>query len=275
MLKEIELIQTRPEIFSQSRDSIWLDPYLSQQMLAIHLNPDSEGASRSPQFMEASVNWLLQKFPVKQYLRLLDLGCGPGLYAEKLYLAGYQVTGVDFAPSLDYARKSAQQKNYSIDYLQENYVTWAFPTDFELILLAYCDLGVFEPTIRQKLLKKIYASLREGGVFIFDLFTPVKYQDFSELHQWELAENNFWTKEACLHLASQQKTSLANTYLDLHYLIYPNHIKEFFIWETVFTPAAIQQELVAAGFQKIQFYGDLAGEVFTENNSSFCIVAQK
>ena len=53
---------------------------------------------------------------------LLDLGCGPGIYAELFYQYGYQVTGIDLSKrSISYAQASAKQKGFDIIYLRSDY----------------------------------------------------------------------------------------------------------------------------------------------------------
>ena len=48
-------------------------------------------------------------------------GCGPGLYAEQLFGAGYAVTGVDLSQcSIRYAREHAQSEGLPISYVCRN-----------------------------------------------------------------------------------------------------------------------------------------------------------
>lgn len=66
-------------------------------MLKAHLNPDLESATRKLDFLEQSANWISDTLPPSSYKRLLDLGCGPGIYAEFFDAKGYQVTGLDIS----------------------------------------------------------------------------------------------------------------------------------------------------------------------------------
>lgn len=86
-------------------------------MLKAHLNPEFEGASRKLTFIEESVAWIKDIVSPMKYPLLLDVGCGPGIYAERFAASGYQVTGIDFsARSIDYARSSALKKGLDITY---------------------------------------------------------------------------------------------------------------------------------------------------------------
>jgi 2-polyprenyl-3-methyl-5-hydroxy-6-metoxy-1,4-benzoquinol methylase len=91
-------------------------------MLKAHLDPTWDAASRNHAFIAKSVDWITQIAPPMQYMKLLDLGCGPGLYAERFNTKGYEVTGIDYSHrSLDYARNSALQNGSDITYIYQDY----------------------------------------------------------------------------------------------------------------------------------------------------------
>ena len=270
-------IQEKPTLFAQSQDSIWLDEHLSVQMLAAHLSQETDGASRKESFIEASVQWLVEVAALPASARVLDLGCGPGLYAEKFAKRNVQVVGIDFsAKSIDYARKQTEKKQTGIIYYCQDYLQAEFGTlDYNLILLAYCDLGVFSPENRQKVLTKCFQALTPGGKLIFDVFTPVKYRDFTPDQRWQMEENNFWSSERCLHLQKTATYPMSKTYLAQHYLVGASWQKEFFIWETVFEPAELVAECHAIGFTKSQLFGDLKGSPYDATSENLCLVLEK
>jgi 2-polyprenyl-3-methyl-5-hydroxy-6-metoxy-1,4-benzoquinol methylase len=52
-------------------------------MLQYHLNDDIEASSRNSAFIEKSCNWIADHFNIKGK-KVIDFGCGPGLYATRL-----------------------------------------------------------------------------------------------------------------------------------------------------------------------------------------------
>lgn len=94
-----------------------------------------------------------------------------------------------------------------------------------------------------------------------------------ELGSWK--KNNFWTQETCVHLTAQKNYSGTNTYLDQHYLLYPDKIKEFFIWETVFEQEQLLMELSTIGFESSEVFGDIRGMKATEDSETICFVVEK
>ena len=115
---------TRPPLFSAyTVEELWTDPHVAQQMLALHLDPDHELASRKHDFIERSIGWLGRSFDLDSGKRVLDLGCGPGLYANGLAQLGARVTAVDFsANSLAHARSIAERRGLQVAYHQANYL---------------------------------------------------------------------------------------------------------------------------------------------------------
>ena len=106
MLKNIETVLEKPILYKKTEGEFWNDEHISMQMLKAHLNPEFDGASRKHAFIEESVAWITELVSPIDYPLLFDIGCGPGIYAEKFARQGYYVTGIDFSKrSIDYAKK--------------------------------------------------------------------------------------------------------------------------------------------------------------------------
>jgi 2-polyprenyl-3-methyl-5-hydroxy-6-metoxy-1,4-benzoquinol methylase len=72
--------------------------------LDAHLDESNDAASRKPERRVDIVNWINKK--VSQNSKIIDLGCGPGLYTYELGKLGHNVLGVDFnKKSINYAQK--------------------------------------------------------------------------------------------------------------------------------------------------------------------------
>jgi 2-polyprenyl-3-methyl-5-hydroxy-6-metoxy-1,4-benzoquinol methylase len=107
----------KPEAFTPGEPRFWDDPHISKHLLATHLDPETNLASRKPETIDASVAWIMAELDLKAGDRVLDLGCGPGLYANRFAQLGLKVTGVDYSKrSIDYARWAAKELNLEIDY---------------------------------------------------------------------------------------------------------------------------------------------------------------
>lgn len=97
MLGSMAKLLEKPPLYTKSEVAFWDDEHISEQMLRAHLNPEFEGASRKKAFIEKSALWIGEAVPPSSYPLLLDIGCGPGIYAERFAEMGYQVTGMRIA----------------------------------------------------------------------------------------------------------------------------------------------------------------------------------
>jgi 2-polyprenyl-3-methyl-5-hydroxy-6-metoxy-1,4-benzoquinol methylase len=139
---------TRPTPFSAyTAEELWTDPHVAQQMLAYHLDPEQDVASRNHRFIERSVGWLNRTFHLAQGKRVLDLGCGPGLYANGLATSGAEVTGVDFSQhSLAHARATAERGKLEVEFVEGNYLDLEVRGLYDLVLLIYGDICALSPS---------------------------------------------------------------------------------------------------------------------------------
>lgn len=88
MLQGIEEYLKKPKLYEPSVAKFWDEDHISKGMLGAHLNPSLESATRTHEFVKRSAAWIAETAPANQYLRLLDMGCGPGIYAELFDVAG-------------------------------------------------------------------------------------------------------------------------------------------------------------------------------------------
>ncbi len=266
----------RPELYAPSSAPFWDDEHISKGMLAAHLDPEWDAASRNHLFIDKSVEWISRILPPKDYPRLLDLGCGPGLYAERFCRKGYQVTGVDLsARSIDYARKSAARQGLEITYVNQNYLNLSLPDTFDVVVLIYCDYGALSDRDRESVLAHVYKALRPGGHLILDVFTPAKYAGKPEHNTWNFTQAGFWRAKPHLCLESFYRYDDSNTFLNRYVVITETEIECYNIWDHTFEEQDLRGELAAAGFSDVDIYGDVAGAPYEPSNTVLCAVARK
>ena len=121
MYKQLRQLAHRPEAWSVSTvKELWTRPHLAREMLKYHLSQETEHSSRTIDQIDAIVAWIDAQLELSGK-RVIDLGCGPGLYARRMARRGANVTGVDFsANSLEYARtRSMDRLEYRQAYFRE------------------------------------------------------------------------------------------------------------------------------------------------------------
>ena len=121
-LGQLLALQEKPQPFAPGEPLFWDDPYISEQMLSAHLDPTNDLASRRPDTIDRSVDWLVRSLSLTNGAAVLDLGCGPGLYSVRLAQRGCAVTGVDYSRrSIEYATAFARQNKFDIRYRYQDY----------------------------------------------------------------------------------------------------------------------------------------------------------
>ncbi len=264
-----------PERYVFPGEPFWDDEHISSQMLAAHLDPEFEGASRAHAFIDRSVEWIASVAPPAAYPRLLDAGCGPGLYAERLARAGYAVTGVDFSRrSIDHARRSAERQGLAVDYRLQNYLELDAGGPFDAAIMIYCDYGALSTEDRRTVLRKLRAHLKPGGLLVLDVFSPRAFDVFEEGRTWEdHPHGGFWRPGP--HLEVQRRLKYGDDVtLEQIAIVDEAGAAAYHLWNTYFAPEALAAELEAAGFAVESLHGDAAGAPYADDCATIAVVAR-
>ncbi|HEY5625627.1 MAG TPA: class I SAM-dependent methyltransferase, partial [Dehalococcoidia bacterium] len=124
----------------------WSEPGFSRRMLAEHFSQEHDAASRRTETIDAHTGWIHSELLAGQPSRVLDLGCGPGLYMERLARQGHAVTGVDYSPaSVAHARKTAERDGLPVTVVEGDMRKADFGGPYDLAMLIAGELNVFRP----------------------------------------------------------------------------------------------------------------------------------
>ena len=118
-MKLIDILKREkiPEPWSEGEKIPWNDPDFSSRMLAEHLTQDHDAASRRFEVVDKHVSWIHNQVLKGKPTRILDLGCGPGLYTHRLAKLGHQCVGIDFSPaSINYAKNQVTKTGLACQY---------------------------------------------------------------------------------------------------------------------------------------------------------------
>jgi SAM-dependent methyltransferase len=269
-IKMLARLQEPPAPFSPGEPHFWTDPHIARQMLAAHLDPETDAASRRPETIQQTVDWLMKTLHLQPGQRVLDLGCGPGLYTSRLADAGLQVTGVDFSEtSIAYARSQRPE----IDYRCQNYLELDLEGAFDVVLLIYGDFCVPGPQQRAQLLAHVCRVLTPGGAFVLDVSTPALRRKAGLKNGWYATEGGFWKPGP--HLVLEQGFAYPeDLFLDQYVVIEEDgKVSVYRNWFQDYSPERIRLELESAGFQVASLWGDLTGTPLTDDSDWIGVVA--
>jgi len=270
-------VNHRPEPFSEyTARELWTDAHTSKKMLALHLDPHTDAASRSRQFLDRSADWIVSHFGLASGARVADFGCGPGLYAQRLASKGADVTGIDFSEgSLRYARGEAAREGLQIEYVQANYLTYETERRFDLIMLIMCDFCALSPEQRTVLLRKFRSLLAPGGHILLDAYglAMLDSREESAVYAPDL-DDGFWSSEPYFGFRTTFKYERERVLLDKHTIVEREHVHRIFNWLQCFTPEALASEFTRCGLRVAERWGDVAGGSYDHEATEFAVVAE-
>ncbi len=268
----------RPAPFSRMtiRD-LWTDPHVSAQMLSYHLDPSVDAASRQAGFIDRSVAWIVGAFDVARGARVLDLGCGPGLYAIRLARAGARVTAVDFSErSIAYARDAAAREGLAIDYVEGDYLAWESPDTFDLALLIFCDYCAMGPAERSRLAGKVARLLAPGGAFLLDVVSTAALRGREETaSDTVMPDGGFWSAGPFEERLDRLVYPAEAVTLDRYEIVEADRTRTIYNWLQQFDPASLAAELRGAGLEVASVLGDVAGAPYDPDGPEFAVVARR
>ena len=269
--------QEKPEPFTPGEPLFWDDPHISTQMLKAHLDPNSDLASRRPETIQKSVDWLIATLGLQAGDAVLDLGCGPGLYTACLAEQGLRVTGVDYSRrSIEYAQEYSRQQNLGIHYRYQNYLTLDDESQFDAALLIYGDFCPLSPAQRSQLLSNVQRALKPGGHFVLDVTTRIHRRQHGSRHSWYAVETGFWKLGRHLVLEDGFDYPEQSIFLDQAIVIEESgKVSVYRNWFQDYTRETITKELTEASFVVKSVWNDLTGTPFTEDTPWIGLLCQK
>ena len=168
----------------------WHEPGFSRRMLEEHLTQKHDLASRRFERVDRQVSWIDQEILSQRPSRILDLGCGPGFYAERLSRLGHQCVGIDYSPaSIEYARERAFRDQLGCSYIEQDIRTAEYGKSFDLVMLIFGELNVFTPSDARSILKRAHAALFDRGTLLLEVHTLSVVREIGERDpSWYTAE---------------------------------------------------------------------------------------
>jgi len=277
-ISDLPTVTKKPALYAKGNAEMWQDDHISRHLLALHLDSGSDAASRKASTIQKTVQWISTLLgPGKK--RILDLGCGPGLYCEQLAVPGHDVTGVDFSRrSIEYARNSAQEKGLGIRYIPLDYRHLSFENAFDLAMMIYCDFDVLIPPDRSCVLEGVFRALKPGGIFVFDTLNPEAPAAMKVPgRSWDTTEDGFWKGVPYLALSETFHYEKEQVILQQHTICSdrePPSVYRF--WTHYYNAGQLGGILGQAGFARSSFHDGILPDDGSgmQDMVTFC-VAQK
>lgn len=257
----------------------WHDPEFSRRMLQEHLNQAHDRASRRLAKIDRHVSWIHEEILRGQATRILDLGCGPGLYTSRLARLGHECVGIDFSPSsIAYAQEQSQKERLACTYVHDDIRAADLGSGFGLVMLLFGEFNVFSPLDIRAITRRVAAALTFDGVFLIEphTFTAVQAMGRSG-SSWYTSQGGLFAGKP--HLCLQESFwDAANSAATTRYFIIDGasrqvaaHAQSF----QAYTAAGYEEILRQRGLEEIQYYPSLLGVKDPEQSDLLVITARE
>jgi SAM-dependent methyltransferase len=270
----------KPAPWSEGDNIPWDDPGFSERMLAEHLSQEHDLASRRSETIDQHVEWIFTEVLGSHPVRLLDLACGPGLYAVPLARFGCECVGIDFSPaSIRHARKIASaEADLSCSFHHADMRDEPFGEGFDLAMLIYGQLNVFPRDRGLEILKKAHGALKPGGSLLLEVQSreqiekgggqaPSWYSSRAGLFSGAphlVLQENFWDADAG---ASTNRFSVIDAQT--------GKVSSYALSNEAYTEQELTDTLRSVGFNSVERFPSLNGEVVDPDKDLPVIVAQR
>jgi SAM-dependent methyltransferase len=281
MLDLIEIVQRnpRPKPWAEGEKIPWNETEFSRRMLNEHLSQEHDWASRRATTIQKQVDWIHRKVLSGEPARILDLGCGPGLYTAKLAEAGHACTGVDFSPaSVEYAREYARKNQLNCSYLLEDIRTADLGSGYHLAMFIFGEFNVFSLKDAEWILKKIVSALDSEGLLVLEV------HNFEVVHQMGLQPSSWYSATSGLfsdrpHLCLQENFWEENQSVATQRFFIldaqTSQVTRYAASTQAYTETRYIDMLNECGFEKIAFFPSLTGGIDPSQSDFFAILAKK
>lgn len=228
---------------------------------------DAHNISAETVAKNALIERLLSQQQVKS---VLDLTCGTGSQVFYLQERGYEVVGSDFSPALvTMAREKALREGKNIRFLDGDMRDLQVG-QFDAVITIFNAIGHLVEAEFEKALQNIFANLKPGGVYLFDIFNLDAITD-------EVVRSFSMNIESVVdgvkiqniqHSEIDREKRLLSSH-DQYFISKDNDVSERYTNSfslQIYSAARLREMLSQNGFDIVQQY-DMNGDDFLANRS--------
>ncbi len=191
--------------------------------------------------------------------RVLDLACGGGDQAMVLARRGYEVVGIDIAPSLvEHARDQFAENDLRGEFFVGDMREISYREEFDVVLILSGSFGFFGPEEDAELLNGTYRALRPGGR-VFVMFTSANMEPFHE-RTWHRTEEGFNLVETWFDSKQCVRRSRPQIITEEGRIIKPKTQEGYHADEAIhcYTVPQMTEMLEGAGFEGVESFSEFS-----------------
>jgi SAM-dependent methyltransferase len=248
-------------------------------MLKEHLSQSHNAASRRTETIKRQVAWIHGELLCEHPAEILDLGCGPRLYASRLARLGHQCVGIDYSPaSIGYATECARGEQLPCTYMHQDLRLAEYGEGYGLVMLIYGEFNVFRPSDARSILLKANRALGDGGLLLLEPYTFAAVQKIGEQGLvWSSAERGLFSDEPYVSLVENIWNAATHTTTTRYFIVEAasGQVTRYAQTFQAYSNAEYESLLVECGFGDVLFFPSLTGVEDASASDFMAIVARK
>ena len=268
-----------PAPWAEGEKIPWHDAAFSERMLAEHLSQAHDAASRRFEKIDEHVRWIHGELLGGRRGKVLDLGCGPGLYTHRLARLGHECVGIDFGPaSIAYASQQATDKRPSCTYHLGDIRRADYGSGFALAMLIFGEFCVFRPAEAGAILAKARAALDAGGLVLLEPHTHEAVRRMGgRSASWQAREAGLFSDRPHLYLAESFWDEPTQTSTTRCYVIdaATGEVTAHASTAQAYRDEQLRAVLVESGFEDVRFFPSLTGAPDASQVDYSAVVARR
>ncbi len=216
--------------------------------------------------LEFYKRWL----PQDKNIQVLELCCGTGRLTLPIAKEGYNITGVDYTPSMiEKAKTKAIKEGLQIEFIEADIRTLDLHKKYDLIFIPFNSIHhLYKNEDLFEALKSVKSHLKENGLFLLDCYNPnIQYIVDGEKELKEIAEYIADDgRKVLIKQTMQYENKTQVNRIEWHYFINGKFDSIQELDMRMFFPQELDTYLEWNGFTILHKFGSFEEETF--NNSS-------
>ena len=278
-LQNIITRKSPPIPFVEGEKIPWDDPDFSERMLNEHLSQEHDMASRRFAVIDRHVDWIEKHILSGQLSKILDLGCGPGLYTHRLTKLGHRCLGIDFSPaSVRYAQMQAENDKLDCNYLHSDIRFADYNSGYDLVMLINGEFNIFSQEEAGTILEKAYNALKPGGKVVIE---PFRFDwikdDGNRGPTWYSSETGLFSEKPHICLQENFWDEDTHTSTVRWYIIDTDSgtVEQHSATAQAYSQDEYRKIIEVSGYKDVEFFPSLLGVEDSDNQYYQAITAKK